>query len=370
MTCRKCKREIPPDSVYCKWCGIKQSIDRHARTRPNGAGYAFKRGRTWTACVVAGWKPDGKRINKTKGGFPTKRDALEYCQALKSKPSKEKHAGITFAVLYGLFLDRHVGRVGKSTMNCYKAAYQYYSSLFDMRFADITTPDMQACVDSCPHGKRTKENMKALGTLLYKLALEMNIVSKNYAQFIWIPPAEKASYHPFSHEHESVLLRAALSGDFGASLIACDCYLGFRPAELLSIKKREFDPLERVLRGGMKTEAGRNRAVPISQKIQPIIDRLMQSDSEYLFSDRKEPLKINYYRDYIFYPTLERLAIQAPGERYYMPYSCRHTFATKLKNVTGSQKDKAALMGHTSYEMTYSYQHEDLQSKRAITDAL
>ena len=50
--------------------------------------------------------------------------------------------------------------------------------------------------------------------------------------------------------------------------------------------------------------------------------------------------------------------------------SCRHTFADLMKNVQGSDTDKAALMGHTSFNMTKYYQSADMKSLKAITDRI
>ena len=41
-----------------------------------------------------------------------------------------------------------------------------------------------------------------------------------------------------------------------------------------------------------------------------------------------------------------------------------------MKNIKGSPRDKAALMGHTSYEMTLHYQHEDYESLRDIVEQI
>ena len=41
-----------------------------------------------------------------------------------------------------------------------------------------------------------------------------------------------------------------------------------------------------------------------------------------------------------------------------------------MKGVDGPNKDKAALMGHTSYEMTMHYQHEDYESLRKIIESI
>lgn len=99
MPCRKCKRETPPDAQYCPYCGVSLSpnkISHKPRTRPNGAGTAIKRGKTWTARVVVGWKvlDSGKAtpVWRTKGGFTTKKDALAYCPELFKTPKQKASA--------------------------------------------------------------------------------------------------------------------------------------------------------------------------------------------------------------------------------------------------------------------------------------
>ena len=134
------------------------------RVRGNGAGTAYRRGRTWTARVVVGWKvaDDGHAIPiyRTKGGFSRKKDALNYIPELFKSPKQEKK--LTMQEIYDAWLPTHEGRVGKSTMDCYKAAWKYFKPLHYLPFADIDLDDLQECVDDCPCGKRTKENMKAL----------------------------------------------------------------------------------------------------------------------------------------------------------------------------------------------------------------
>ena len=68
------------------------------KVRANGTGTVYRRGRTWTACVTMDWVfPDDpykpkKPIRKTKGGFPTRTAALNYCPILLAggheKPSE------------------------------------------------------------------------------------------------------------------------------------------------------------------------------------------------------------------------------------------------------------------------------------------
>ena len=56
--------------------------------------------------------------------------------------------------------------------------------------------------------------------------------------------------------------------------------------------------------------------------------------------------------------------------RRYTPHSCRHTFATLLKDVAAPDKDKLELIGHTSTDMLRHYQDVDIDALRRITDAL
>ena len=83
MECVKCKKEIEDDSVFCRFCGKKQITqkDKTNRSRPNGTGTVYKRGKTWTASYVHGYiiQEDGttKTVRSTKGGFRTKKEARE-----------------------------------------------------------------------------------------------------------------------------------------------------------------------------------------------------------------------------------------------------------------------------------------------------
>lgn len=60
----------------------------------------------------------------------------------------------------------------------------------------------------------------------------------------------------------------------GADYVLCQCYLGFRPSEFLALDVQNYTRKERAFVGGAKTDAGRDRVVTISPKIQGIIDRL------------------------------------------------------------------------------------------------
>lgn len=345
------------------------------RTRPNGTGTAYKRGKTWTACITVSWKttPTGRAqaVRRTKGGFPTKREALAYCETLRTAPKTVRK--LTMQEIYDAWLPSHEGRVGKSTMNCYKAAWKYFQPLHHVTFSDIDLDDLQECVDDCPHGKRTKENMKALAGLLMKYALPRHQTDMNYAEFLHTGNDAKGTHPAFSRE-QIELIRQQIGITPHAEDVYCLIYTGFRPSELFDLTAQDL--LNGTLYGGAKTEAGKGRAVPVSSLISTYICARAAQNRSWLFpKDDGTKMSAKYFRDNYFYPVLAAAGIQplpTPDRpAYYVPYSCRHTFANLLKGVQGSDVDKAKLIGHADYSTTKKmYQSAELEAMRKIIDEL
>ncbi len=345
------------------------------RTRPNGAGSAYKRGKSWTAIVTIAWKttPTGRSqaVRRTKGGFSTKRDALAYCETLRNAPKTA--AKLTMREIFDLWLPTHEGRVGRSTMNCYRAAWKYYAPIQNLPFADIDVDDLQECVDDCPKGKRTKENMKALAGLLMKYAIPRHQTDMNYAEFIHTGNDAKGTRPAFTKD-QIKMIDEQIGITPHAEDVLCLIYTGFRPSEMFALTKNDYT--DGVLYGGIKTEAGKNRAVPVAYGIKPIIERRVADCRDFLFpKDDGTQMSAKYFRDNYFYPVLAAAGIQpipTPDRpARYVPYSCRHTFANLLKGASGSDVDKAKLIGHADYTTTKKlYQSAELDAMRRIIDEL
>lgn len=372
MICRKCHKELDSSWAVCPWCSTRAAnVVRHRSKsrRANGQGTAYKRGSTWTAKVVVGWTvhEDGSvsPVPRTKGGFATKTEALQYCTQLLNTISSTLPVDSTFEQVYRRWQDSYEPRVVKSTMDCYKAAYKHCKPLYYQHFVEIKHDALQACIDNCPAGKRTKENIKAMLSLVYKYAMSNDLVDRNRAELLYTGNQAKGTREAFSQED---LEKIRASCDPYAEYVLCMCYLGFRPGEMLALKKTAYDQEHRCLIGGGKTKAGTDRIVTISPKILPIIEsRFVAEGSEYLFPRLSDGARMSddYFRSSCFDPLMARLGITGK-----VPYSCRHTFANLLKTVTGSDTDKAALIGHADASMTKYYQSADYESLLAITDRI
>lgn len=377
MKCRKCKAEIPDGSRFCMICGVKQGISQNPKNRGNGTGSVYQLpNKRWIAIKTLGYEPgpDGikRRVTRSKSGFKTKKEALEYLPNLTATPRPKT---ITFRQLYDAFIPTH--QASKSTLDCYSAAMKYYEPVWYENIRDITVDDLQDCIDDCPKGKQTKRNMKTLCGLLYKYAIPRNLASLNMGDYVKARGGESGKKDGLPMEAVDALEKH-VGVVPGADYVLCQCYLGFRPSEFLALDAKDYNRKEQAFVGGAKTEAGKSRIVTVSPKIQPIVDRLTKDKvAGPVFCAQDGSLMTRYAYRNLFFSVLDKCGIENPvtvvdgvERRKYTPHSCRHTFATLLKRVDGADKDKLELIGHTSTEMLRYYQDVSFDDLRKVTDQL
>ncbi len=380
MICRKCKKEAPDGAfcIYCGWNQNKQLKSKHRRGNGQGTVYKLPNGKYQASVITAVFvDDDGKIHRKTRSrNFETKKDAVLAIPSLLENPKKEEKKTMTFKQLYDAWLPSH--RAGKSTMDCYKSAVKYFGPVFHMKIADIDVDDLQECMDSCPKGKRTKENMRAVCGLVYKYGIPRKVIpdNLNLAPFLIIDGDSAAHRESFT-ENQIELIRKACGTVPHAEDVYCMIYTGFRPSEFLALTSDSYDKDRNCLIGGSKTQAGINRIVTVSPKIRNYVEEKARNDGS-LFGNNGKPYTLQNFTDAVFYPVLEAAGIDNPmveiaggvKRHKYTPHSCRHTFATLLKRISGSDKDKQELIGHSSSEMLRYYQDVDLSDLKKITDLL
>lgn len=376
--CIKCKKDIQDDFLYCPYCGKKQVKEVKPRQRGNGQGTVYKDGSRYRAIVTLGYYLDdkGKRKRKTKSQrFDTKKEAVAAIPRLLAEPVKKNRQDVTFKALYDKWLPSH--QAGKSTLECYKAAMNYFQPVWFSRMADIDIDDLQECLDDCGKGKRTQQNMKTVCGLIYKYGIPRQAVpdNLNLSQYLKVNGDDAAPRSSFTDD-EIEMIRKAVGTVDHADWIYCMIYLGFRPAEFLALDVKDYNQKEKAFVGGAKTEAGMNRTVTVSPKIQPIIESIIgkRTGGPLIRTPKGVTWDYSNFRQDIFYPTLDKIGISNPildnGVHKYTPHSCRHTFATLMKRVSGSDKDKLELIGHTSTEMLRYYQDVNINDLKSITDKL
>ena len=401
MQCIKCGAELPDGSLYCNLCGKKQVQKKQARkgvkSRGNGQGSVYRQPNgKYRAAKTLGYEiipgsdpPKKRRIVATRSDFVRRIDALNYLPILgteldtrptkhaKQPPAVEQDkTATTLKELYDLWQPTH--KKSKSTMNCYASGFAVFRDAWDVPMQDQDIDDLQECMDSCEHGRRTLENAKTVLGLVYKYGIPRGYVPQNVsgqpnlASFLRID-ADGSGHKQGLSAEELEKVRQAIGKVPYADYIYCHCYLGFRPSAFIALRVEDYNQTERAFVGGIKTEAGINRTVTVSPKIQPIVDRLIggRSSGAVFCGPDGNALTIRKYRA-IFYDVLAASGVQPlsdPPHRL-TPHSCRHTFATLAKPIDAPLKDKLALIGHTSERQLMDYQDVRYEDLRKITDAL
>lgn len=360
---------------------------RKPKSRGNGQGTAYRRpGQTeWTVEVVVGWKyVDGdptrpkRPVRKTKGGFKTKKDALAYAPTLLLQG--DKRVRMSMEEVWLAWKTFYSSRIIPSTMDGYYYAYKHFAPLHGTYMDLITADDLQKCLDDCQSGKRTHENMRCIANLLWKYAIDKNIIDRNVAANLFTGKGVSVQREALTDQEEAAI-KSAIGNERYAEYVYCLCWLGYRPGEMLQLRKDQLfcAPVKTedetlniwYFVNGKKTDAGRDRIVIVPDEIlQFILERLYIPGTDlifpqYQFNRKKEPTFVGfkemtdaYFRVEIFKPMMSRLGI-ASGK---VPYAGRHSYADKLKSASGADKDKAALIGHSNYLFTQNkYQSTHLK---------
>lgn len=360
MQCLKCKKNIDDDSIFCKYCGKKQIKTEKSKElkKPNGYGSVIKlsgrRRKPW-ALRITDSIVDGKQIYRYISYHETKTEALQALAQEQICPTSPK-SKITFSELFEEWkTTKAYTLLSKDTQYCYDGAYNHYKEIYNITFAQLRTAHYQKCIDSAkktvkdkdiPLSHSAKRQMKVLAGLLYKYAMENDIVSKNYAQFIKLDKIEKTSHKIFSDDEINKLF----DNDNlpGADIVLILLYTGMRINELLGLKKSGIDLVFKTVTGGLKTDAGKDRTIPIHPKIYKYIEKYYNNAIDYLFMrDEHNRLSDNYFRKNMYKPLLDALEIEQKPI-----HSTRHTFATNLTKNGVNTKAIEELMGHSDYSFT------------------
>lgn len=136
-------------------------------------------------------------------------------------------------------------------------------------------------------------------------------------------------------------------------------YTGMRIAELLKLTKFDVDFNSGFTTGGIKTDAVKDRLIPIHPNINKYIEYWMDKDddTEYLISRNGTRVLVNYYRKDLHYPALEKLKL-----RKLTPHSTRHTFGTLMSRAGADTIAIQKIIGHADYSTTANiYTHKNLE---------
>ncbi len=333
--------------------------------QPNGAGSVINLGknrrRPYAVRVTVGFKDNGKQIFKYLGYFKTKKEALLYLSEYNSDPYDIDMKKIVFEEVFKKFYEVQKNRVSEQRLKNYRSLFNRLKPIASFKITELKTLQLQNFFDTLNDlSPNYVREIKSLCGLIFRYAMQMDIISKDYSRFLILRKFEKVKENKIFTEEEQKRLWENLEIR-GAKEVLILIYTGFRASEFLQIRKENIDFDNWTIKAGLKTKAGRNRIVPIHERIKDFVKELyVNSETEFLNSNPSgtKEMGYSYFRNSIFIPLMEKLGLE------HRIHDTRYTFATAITEVSQNHSAITGIIGHTNIEMTRKYSKTNIEKMR------
>lgn len=304
-----------------------------------------------------GYNEKGYQIYETIGYYATHSEAQQALFEYNKNPYDLSNKDLTLGEFADSWYEMFSHKVSDNTLKAYKTSINKIEHLRTRKFADIDTETIQKLVNELKT-EQPKKHLKQLFTQLYKYAREKDIFKKDYAEFVYIKveTEKKTAKIPFTN-NEIKLCYDNKDEDIYAMTFVLLC-TGLRPIEIIDLKKENIHLDENYMIGGGKTKAGKDRRVPISKHIKPILQRWIERDNPNLLLNSKG-WKLTY-------KTLSTQFKDIMGN--HTLHECRHTFISNMDRLDCNTRIVKKIVGHATSDVTEAvYTHKtNIELQEAI----
>ena len=385
ITCPECQLQLSDKANDCPHCGYpirpgaRRTRTSNKRKRlPNGFGQITElkkrnlRNR-FRAMVTVGKTSTGRpiaKLLKPESYFPTYNDAYQALVEYNRNPY-DLDVSISVAELYKKWTEEYFPTLkSESSARTITSAWAYCSSVYDMRASDVRARHVKGCMEegiAIIKGEERrpsaniKSRIKSLFNLMLDYALEYEIVDRNYARTFDISDdvldeidEAKRAHIPFTEEEMEILWNNINLKQY-VDVIIFQCYSGWRPQELGLLKLENVDLETGVIVGGMKSDAGRNRVVPIHPKVRHIVEQkykeAVELGSEYLLNctDSKNNLKLTYDK---YQKRYIKVIAELKLNDQHRAHDPRNHFTTMAKKYKLDEYAIKYIVGHAIQDIT------------------
>lgn len=263
----------------------------------------------------------------------------------KQKGSITPEHAYTFAQVYEMFYkekyELSLRTYSKSSRDSTRAAFKNCSSLHDTSFYSLGYKELQENIDFLatrdkPLKHASLELVLNLYHEMYRYALKFDMAEKDYSKYVEIRiPDDDEKGEPLTPEELEILWQHTDIPEIQAALIIC--YSGWRISEFINIS---IDLDNMTFYGGMKTDAGKGRTVPIHPRILPVLHDYMWHPIKYADAYRKS-----------LYQALTALGVlyysKDGNRKKHTPHDFRHTFSWLCDTYGVDSLSKRIMMGHS-----------------------
>lgn len=391
IKCEECELQVSDKAISCPHCGfpmrpnVVQSYRKRTNKRrrlPNGFGQISeiknqKLRKPFRAMVTVGKTETGRPICKPlkpEAFFETYNEAYMALVDFHKNPHDLEPA-ITVKELYDRWSEVYFATLKtKSSERTIISAWAYCSSVHDMKVIDLRARHIKGCMDEGTAmikgelrrpSAGTKTRIKSLFNLMLDYALEYELVEKNYSRTFNIADdimketeKTKRGHIPLSDEEMQILWNNVDTTQY-VDVILIQAYSGWRPQELGLLELENIDLKEWTFTGGMKTDAGTNRIVPIHYKIRHLVERkyreAVELGSKYLINctDQKMRIGASLIFTYDKYQKrFSKIVKELKLNKEHRPHDPRMHFVTMAKKNGVDEYAIKYIVGHAITDIT------------------
>ena len=221
-----------------------------------------------------------------------------------------------------------------------------HSDLKNMLVTDIRPSDIRNSIIRSDLPRSTPVKLKSIYNQVLDYAVRERYINTNASRqadipkIIKIKDAEgKKEKKAFSAE-EMLKIKEKVFEDEAAAVLYYSCFSGWRPSEALALTPENVNIKMGFVTGGMKTDAGKNRSVPIHPEILPLLKSRMNYD------------KIFHYACYKNYGRAVRRLFRQLDITGHTPHDARRTFITLAKMSGMNEYALKKIVGHSIQDLT------------------
>lgn len=371
ILCPECGLQVSDKALTCPHCGYplkknapyKRASNKRRRL-PNGFGQISEiknrnLRKPFRAMVTVGKDKFGRPICKPlkpDSYFATYNDAYAALVEYNQNPC-DLAPNIKLNELYERWSKKHFETLAGSTKSFIKSTWALCSSVHDMRLKDLRSYHIKDLIANMDGKPSIQTRIKATFNSILDYAVEYELVDRNVSRQFAISKdivksamTVKNSHMVFTDEEIDTLWNAVDDLEY-TDAILIQCYSGWRPQELCLLELKNIDLENWTFKGGMKTDAGKDRVVPIHPKIRKLVQREYNSSvktgSPYLFSKTGKLLKYSQYAP-VFANIVKTLNLN-PKHR---PHDGRKHFVTMAKKYGVDEYAIKYFVGHHITDIT------------------
>lgn len=357
-------------------------MPKHKRMRlPNGFGQIseIKNARLrkpFRAMITVGKTETGKpicKLLKPEAYFKTYNEAYSALMEYNKSPYDVSET-MPMSTLFTLwYTEKEASGISDNRLRDIKRLWKYCTSIYAMPIQQVRPQHIRECIETgeaqirgvnVPATASTQQRLKSVFNQMFDYAVAYDMVDKNYARNFELPKnitreatTSKTEHIIYTGEELKKLWNS--TGDQAAQMTLIQCYSGWRPQELLNLELKDIDLVNWTFTGGLKTEAGKDRIVPIHTAIRCLVKMNYEKAKNLGFNklfvgfdnrrSDKLPISINYA---LFQRMLDKLIKDLELNSNHRPHDGRKTFVTLCKKFEVNEYAIKKLVGHTINDIT------------------